>query len=42
MVDVLGIAHISEIGIYCKYSPMSVLKPERGQEFKSLLFGLYF
>ena len=41
-VDVLGILHIGKIGVYCKYSPMSVLKKERGVEFKSFAAGLYF
>ena len=41
-VDVLGIVHVHKYGIYCKYSPMSVLKTDRGPEFKSLAFGLYF
>ena len=41
-VDVLGILHFGKIGVYCKYSPMSVLKKERGLEFKSFAAGLYF
>jgi hypothetical protein len=41
-VDVLGIVHIWELGLYCKYSPMSVLKKDRGPEFQSLAFGIYF
>ena len=42
-VDVLGIVHIAKgFGIYCKYSPMSVLKKDRGLEFKSLAVGFYF
>lgn len=41
-VDVLGIVHVGKLGIYCKYSPMSVLKKDRGPEFKSLAVGLYF
>ena len=42
-VDVLGIVHFSKgFGIYCKYSPMSVLKKDRGPEFKSLAVGFYF
>lgn len=41
-VDFLGIVHVHKFGIYCKYSPMSVLKTDRGPEFKSLAFGLYF
>ena len=41
-VDVLGIFHIWKLGLYCKYSPMSVLKTDRGPEFKSLAVGIYF
>jgi hypothetical protein len=41
-VDVLGIVHVWELGVYCKYSPMSVLKKNRGVEFQSLAFGVYF
>ncbi len=39
-VDVLGIVHIGKIGVYCKYSPMSVLKKDRGPGFQSLAVGL--
>lgn len=41
-VDLLGIVHVWQLGIYCKYSPMSVLKKDRGPKFKSLAVGLYF
>ena len=41
-VDVLSILHFGKIGVYCKYSPMSVLKKERGVEFKSFAAGIYF
>lgn len=42
-IDFLGIIHIAKgLGIYCKYSPMTVLKKDRGVEFKSLSVGLYF
>ena len=30
------------IGAYFKYSPMSVLKTDKGPQFRSLTFGLYF
>lgn len=40
-VDVLGIVHLGDLGIYCKYSPMSVLKKDRGPKFQSLSFGIY-
>ena len=41
-VDILGIVHVERFGIYCKYSPMSVMKTDRGPEFKSVSFGIYF
>ncbi len=41
-VDLLGIVHLWKLGVYCKYSPMSVLKKDRGTEFKSLAIGVYF
>ena len=42
-VDVLGIVHFAKgFGIYCKYSPMSVLKKDKGPDFKSLAVGFYF
>ena len=42
-VDLLGIVIVCKgFGVYCKYSPMSVLKKGRGPEFKSLAFGIYF
>lgn len=46
-VDFMGIVKSNGIGLYCKYSPMSVLKKksENGVEnpqFHSLTFGLFF
>ncbi len=41
-VDVLGMLHFGDFAVYCKYSPMSVLKKDRGEEFKSLAVGFYF
>ena len=41
-VDVMGIVHFWGVGVYCKYSPMSVLKKDRGPEFKSVSLGIYF
>ena len=42
-VDILGIVHVAKgFGIYCKYSPMSVLKEDKGPDFKSLAVGFYF
>lgn len=40
--DIMGIVRCNDFGVYCKYSPMSVLKKGRGPEFKSITFGLYF
>lgn len=39
-VDIMGIVHLWGMGIYCKYSPMSVLKSGRGPEFKSVTIGI--
>lgn len=42
-VDILGIVHIAKgFGVYCKYSPMSVFKKDKGPDFKSLSVGFYF
>jgi hypothetical protein len=42
-VDILGIVHVAKgLGIYCKYSPMSVFKKDKGPDFKSLAVGFYF
>lgn len=41
-VDVLGMVHFKDWALYCKYSPMDVFKKDRGPEFKSIAFGLYF
>ena len=42
-VDLMGIVHFCKGGgIYFKYSPMSVLKKDKGPEFKSFAVGLYF
>lgn len=42
-VDILGIIHVAEgFGIYCKYSPMNVMKSGRGPEYSSISVGLYF
>ena len=41
-VDILGVFNIYGVGVFCKYSPMSVFKSDRGPEFRSLTFGLYF
>lgn len=42
-IDILGIVHIAKgFGVYCKYSPMSVFKKDKGPDFKSLSVGFYF
>ena len=42
-VDFLGIIHVAKgFGFYCKYSPMTVMKTDRGPEFKSFAVGIYF
>lgn len=41
-VDVLGMLHFGDFAVYCKYSPMSVLKKDKGPDFKSLAVGIYF
>lgn len=42
-VDIMAIVHVCKgLGIYCKYSPMSVLKNGRGPEFRSVSLGFYF
>lgn len=30
------------VGLYCKYSPMSVMKKNYGPDFKSVSVGIYF
>lgn len=39
-VDLMGILSIYGVGIYCKYSPMSLLKNKSGLDFKTISFGL--
>lgn len=41
-VDIMGVFNINDIGIYARYSPMTVMKKNRGPEFRSLTLGLYF
>ena len=40
--DIMGVLDIDKIGIYARYSPMTVMKKDRGPEFRSLTLGLYF
>lgn len=40
-VDIMGVFDYNGVGIYCKYSPMSVFKKDRGPEFRSVTLGLY-
>ena len=41
-IDVLGMLHFGDFAVYCKYSPMSVLKKDKGPDFKSLAVGFCF
>ena len=41
-VDIMGVFDIYGVGVFCKYSPMSVFKKNYGPKFSSLTFGLYF
>lgn len=41
-VDLMGRIAYRDIGIYCKYSPMSVLKKDKGPQFHSLSIGVFF
>jgi hypothetical protein len=41
-VSLMGIFTYKNIGLYCKYMPMSLMKKDKGPEFQSLTFGLYF
>lgn len=41
-VDIRAIMKLDGIGIYARYSPMTVFKKDRGPEFRSLSLGLYF
>ena len=40
-IDIMGVLEYEEFGIFCKYSPMSVFKKDRGPEFQSITLGLY-
>ncbi len=39
-VDIMGMLQYKGIGLYCKYSPMSVLKKDMGPEFRSISIGV--
>ena len=41
-IDFLGILSFRALSVYCKYSPMSVLKNSSGMEFKTVSLGLCF
>ena len=41
-IDLMAAFQYKGIGAYFKYSPMSVLKTDKGPQFRSLTFGLYF
>ena len=41
-VDLMGFISYSNVSIYCKYSPMSVLKTDKGPQFHSFTLGVFF
>ena len=41
-LDIMGILHYKKVGVFCKYSPMSVLKKDRGPQFRSVSVGVFF
>lgn len=40
-VDIMGVLYLDDIGIYARYTPMTIMKKDRGPEFRSLTLGLY-
>ncbi len=40
-IDIMGMLQYKGIGLYCKYSPMSVLKKDMGPEFRSISVGIF-
>jgi hypothetical protein len=40
-IDVMGVFDFDGLGVFCKYSPMNVLKTDRGPKFQSVTVGLY-
>jgi len=40
-VDLMAILQYKKVGIYCKYSPMSVLKTDKGPQFKAVSVGVF-
>jgi len=40
-VDLMGVLKYKGVGVYCKYSPMSVLKKDMGPQFKSVTLGVF-
>ena len=41
-VDIMGVLDINDIGIFARYTPMTIMKKDCGPEFRSLTLGLYF
>jgi len=41
-VDLMAAVRYKNLAFYCKYNPVNVFKKNKGPEFKSLTFGLYF
>ncbi len=40
-VDLMGMLQYKGVGVYCKYSPMSVLKKDMGPQFRSVTLGVF-
>lgn len=40
-IDLMAAFQYKKVALYCKYSPMSVIKKDKGPKFQSLTFGLY-
>lgn len=41
-LSVMGAFQYGDVAFYCKYSPISVMKKDKGPQFQSLTFGLHF
>ena len=41
-VDLMASFNYRGVGLYCKYSPVNVIKTDKGPKFQSITFGLFF
>ncbi len=41
-LDIMAMVSWRRLGVFCKYSPMSVLKSDKGPQFRSVSVGLFF